>query len=296
MNSLNTYLIGDTLKSFREYKKLSVKELSEGVCTEEELISFEKEINYPDLHTLNLLLKKLNVDLAYFFNVASKSSINYSNAVIRLINRYKVDWNYIGIKEIIDKEINNPIFQTDQLKQFLQWHQGICSFYLENDLSKSLDLLYGAIDITNKNRTDFNEREIEILTSIAILFKESGNFEESIKLFKKALESLENLPDILEPRGKIRVYFGLSQPLTEIGRYDESLEYCKKGIEYCVSQELMFLLASLYYQSGENLIKLGRKSEGARYLDKALYILELQENRKFIKIVENEKDKLLNEW
>lgn len=69
MNSLNTYLIGDTLRSFREYKKLSIEELSEGVCTEEELSSFEKQVSYPDLETLNSLLRKLNVDLAYFLTL-----------------------------------------------------------------------------------------------------------------------------------------------------------------------------------------------------------------------------------
>jgi tetratricopeptide (TPR) repeat protein len=107
---------------------------------------------------------------------------------------------------------------------------------------------------------------------------------------------LENLPDILEPRGKIRIYFGLSQPLTEIGNYEESLKYCKEGIEYCLNHELMYLLSSLYYQCGENLIKLSRKEEGLQFLDKAIYILQLQENKKFIKIIENEKDKLLNRW
>lgn len=296
MNSLNTYLIGDTLRSFREYKKLSIEELSEGVCTEEALSSFEKQVSYPDLETLNSLLRKLNVDLAYFFNVASKSSINYSNAVIRLINRYKRDWDYERIQEILDKELCNPIFQTDHLRQFLIWHQGICKFYLEKNLDEALELLYEAIDITNKKREDFNEREIEILTSIAILHKESNKFEEAISIFKKALDYFESLPDILDPRGKIRVYFGLAQALTEVCQYEESLIYCKTGIEYCITHELIYLLSSLYYQTGENLIKLFRKEEGLEYLDRAIYILKVQENKKFIKIIENEKDKLLHQW
>ncbi|MEK4146974.1 hypothetical protein NST02_07900 [Robertmurraya sp. FSL W8-0741] len=296
MNSLNTYLIGDTLRSFREYKRLSIEELSEGVCTEEELSSFEKQVSYPDLETLNSLLRKLNVDLAYFFNVASKSSINYSNAVIRLINRLKRAWNYERIQEIIRNELENPIFQTDQLRQYLKWHQGICTFYLEGDLSKALEQLYEAIDITNKKREDYNEREIEILTSIALLHKESGNFEEALQLFKNSLHSLENLPDILEPRGKIRVYFGLAQTFTEIEEYEESLQYSKKGIEFCITQDLMFLLAHLYYQCGENLIKMYRKEEGIAYIEKAVYLSKLQENEKIIEIIENEKDKLLSQW
>ncbi|WP_232233728.1 helix-turn-helix domain-containing protein [Bacillus sp. J33] len=294
MMNLSEYLIGDSLKSFRQYKNLSVKELAEGICSEEELISYEKERVYPSLETLNQLANKLNIDLTYFFNIASKATINYSTAVMQIINKLKRNWNYQAINEIIQKELDNPIFQPVMLKQFLIWHQGICVFYLEDNFEKAINLLHEALDLTNSKRENLTEREVEILASIAILYKDTHQYEDAIEIFKKALNDLEKLPHILESRGKVRILFGLSQALTEIGEFEESLVYCQKGIDICIHEEILYLFANLHYQCGENYIKLGNEEIGKEHLQKSIYILQLQRNEKFIKIVKSEMEKLLN--
>ncbi|KON86236.1 hypothetical protein AF332_04940 [Sporosarcina globispora] len=292
--NLSEYLIGDSLQSFRQYKGLSVKELAEGICSEEELISFEKEKAYPRLETLNQLAGRMNIDLTYFFNIASKSAINYSTAVMQLINKHKRNWNYQAIYEIVQKELENPVFQPVMLRQFLVWHQGICVFYLENDFDKAIQLLHGALDLTNEKRVNLSEREVEILASIAILYKDMNHYMDAIAMLKKALNDLEKLPHILESRGKVRILFGLSQALTEVGEFQESLVYCKKGIDICIHEEIQYLFANLHYQSGENYIKLGNQEKGIEFLQKAIYILQLQKNDKFIQIIESEMEKLLN--
>ncbi len=291
--SLKRYLIGETLESFRQYRNLSIQDLSKDICSEDELIAFEKEKAYPSLENLDKLAERLDIDLTYFFNVATNSTINYSNAVIRIINKHKRYWNYHAIYEIVQKELTNPIFQTGALKQFLIWHQGIVVFYLENDFAKAINLLNEAINITNPNRRGLNEREIEILTSIAILCKEEENYGNAISIFKDALRNLEKLPYILEPKGKLKALFGLSQALTETEEYNESLIYCQKGIDLCINEELLYLFANFHYQAGENHIKLGNKEKGREFLNESIYILKMQKNDKFIKIIETEMEKLL---
>lgn len=292
--SLKRYLIGETLESFRQYKHLSIQELSKDICTVDELISFEREKAYPSLETLDKLARRLDIDLTYFFNIATKSTINYSNAVIRIINKHKLNWNYHAIYEIVQREIDNSIFQSDELKQFLLWHQGVSVFYLENDFAKSINLLNQAIDITNPNRSELNEREIEILTSIAILCKEEKSYNNAIAIFKDALKNLEQLPYILDAKGKLKVLFGLSQALTEIEEYNESLIYCQKGIDLCINEELLYLFANFHYQVGENHVKLGNIEKGREFLEESINILKTQKNDKFIKIIETELVKLFN--
>jgi tetratricopeptide (TPR) repeat protein len=291
--NLSEYLIGDSLQSFRQYKNMSTKELSEGICTEEELISYEKERDYPSLEILNQLLNKLSIDLTYFFNVASKSSINYSTAVMQIINKHKRTWNYEAIYEIVQKELNNPIFQPVLLKQFLLWHQGICVFYLEKDKERAISLLHQAIDLTNPKRENLSEREIEILTGIALLHKDCKDYNEAIRVMKKALKDYEKLPHTLEPKGKVRLLFGLSQSLTEVGDYKQSIFYCQKGINLCLHEETLYLCANLHYQYGENLVKLGEKEAGKEFLKKSISILQLQKNEKLITIIEQEMEKML---
>lgn len=292
--NLSEYLIGDSLQSFRQYKNMSTKELSEGICTEEELISYEKERDYPSLEILNQLLNKLSIDLTYFFNVASKSSINYSTAVMQIINKHKRTWNYEAIYEIVQKELNNPIFQPVLLKQFLLWHQGICVFYLEKDKERAISLLHQAIDLTNPKRENLSEREIEILTGIALLQKDCNNYLEAIEMMKKALSDFDKLPHILDIRGKVRLLFGISQSLTDIGKYEESLYYCKVGMDLCLHEEILYLCANLHYQYGENLVRLGQKEEGLEFINKSISILQLQRNEKLIKIVEFEMERLFS--
>jgi tetratricopeptide (TPR) repeat protein len=292
--NLSEYLIGDSLQSFRQYKNMSTKELSEGICTEEELISYEKERDYPSLEILNQLLNKLSIDLTYFFNVASKSSINYSTAVMQIINKHKRTWNYEAIYEIVQKELNNPIFQPVLLKQFLLWHQGICVFYLEKDKERAISLLHQAIDLTNPKRENLSEREIEILTSVALFHRDIEDYTEAISLLEKALNDLEKLPYVLDSRGKVKVLFGLSQTLTETGEFEKSIYFCQKGIDLCIHEEILYLSANLHYQYGDNLVQLGKVNEGKVYMQKALTILKLQKNEKFIKMVESEMENLFN--
>lgn len=285
---------GQSLHDMRIYKNLSIKQLAEGVCTEDELISFEKEKCYPRIDQLHSFAVKLNIELNYFYDLSSISSYNYTSAVSELINKYKRERNYLAILNIVESEKVNPIYKQTVPKQFLQWHEGICSYYLDKNINKANELLYNAIDLTNPSRQNLTEREIEILSSIAILQKEEKNFREAITIFLEALKNLDKLPYILDPKAKLRIFFGMSQALTEIGQYEESLHYSNKGIDLCIQFELLYLLSDFHYQSGENNIKLGRIETGKQLLYESIHLQKLQRNDKMASIIKEEMEKLLN--
>ncbi|WP_075983008.1 helix-turn-helix domain-containing protein [Bacillus massilinigeriensis] len=288
------YEIGDILKSFREYKSMTIEELADGICTVEELASFEKEKAYPTIEQLHKLGIKLNIELSYFFEVASKSTINYSTAVTQIIEKYKRERNYHAIYHIVQKEKLNPIFNIGYLKQYLLWHEGISTFYIESDLKKAISFLYEAIKITNPSKHNLNERETEILNSIAILLFESRDYKSAFPIFLEALTNLDQLPHILNPKVKIRVLFGLSQVFTQLGQYNESLIYCQQGINLCINEESLYCLNEFYYQTGENLIKLGEIEKGKASFEKCLFLLKLENKTKIISLIEKEMDKLLS--
>ncbi|MED3554239.1 hypothetical protein [Cytobacillus praedii] len=285
---------GEILHDLRIYKKLSIKELAEGICTEEELIQFEREKQYPRIDQLHNFAIKLNVDLSYFYALTSKTPHNYTTAVFNLINKYKRERNYHAIHHIIKMEEGNPLFNDTSLKQYLVWHQGICIYYLENNFNQAIEILYSAIDLTNPSRKNLTEREIEILTSIAILNSDEKNFRHSITLLVEALTNLDRLPTIIDPRSKLRVMFALSQALTYIGEFKESLKYSKKGIEHCIQYETLFLFSEFHYQTGENYIELGEKELGTNYIKTSINFLRTQNNEFLANYIEQELEKLLN--
>lgn len=288
------YPIGELLRTFREYKNLSIEDLSEGICSEEELISFEKDMSYPTIEMLHRLGKRLNIELSYFFDVASKSTINYSTAVIQIIEKYKRERHYHAIYEIIQQEKANPLFQIGNYKQYLTWHEGICTYYIHKELKTAISLLNEAISITNPKKINLTERETEILNSIALLHYEDRDFQSSLSNFLEALRNLDKLPYIFNSKVKIRVLFGLSQVYTELGQFEESLNYCQKGINLCINEESLYCFNEFHYQMGENYIKLGNIEKGKEYMKECLHLLRLEKKHNLIEIIEQEMTKLLS--
>ncbi|ESU31253.1 hypothetical protein G3A_17900 [Bacillus sp. 17376] len=291
--SLVGYNFGEILRSSRVFKGLTEAQLAEGICSEVDIIQFEKEEKYPTIDQLFKMASKLEVELNHFFDIASTDTYNYAIAVTELIKKYKRERDYAAINEIIQKEQDNPLFKHTSFNQFLVWHQGICTYYLEGDRKQSIGLLDEALNMTHQEQTGMSEREIEILTSMAIIEKDSGNLDKAVELFQNALNELTGLPQVLDSRIWLRILYGLAQALSKLERYEESLIYCSKGIDNCIYEENMYLFGELYYQTGMNYIKLGKENKGKEYLEKAVMIFKLQKNEKFVSLVTNEMEKLL---
>ncbi|MDQ0273935.1 hypothetical protein [Cytobacillus purgationiresistens] len=291
---LPEYNIGEILYSLRQNKSITIEELTKGICTKEEYERFEKESAYPTVEQLYLLGQRLQVNLVYFFSMAKKCNQNYSQLVINLINKYKRVRDYQTIYDIVLKEQHSPIFDNVQLKQFLKWHEGVCLYYLHNETEKALELLDDAIKLTNKEFKNLTESEIEILTSIAMIAYESKDYVQARNYFEQSLDELQRLPSLVDPKVKIRILFGFSQSLTEEGEYERSLTYCQQGINLCIEVELLYLLAELHYQSGENFIKLGEVKTGKHYIEKSLFLCDLTKHEKMGVLMKAELTKMIS--
>ncbi|WP_079507235.1 helix-turn-helix domain-containing protein [Mesobacillus jeotgali] len=287
------YNFGEILRSSRVFKGLTAVQLADGICSEEEIIQFEKEEKYPTIDQLFKIASKLEVELNHFFDITSTDTFNYAIAVTELIKNYKRERDYDAINEIIQKEQDNALFKHTSFKQFLVWHQGICTYYLEEDKLKSIDLLDQALAMSHHEQANMTEREIEILTSMAIIEKDSGNLDKSVELFQKALNQLTELPQVQDSSIWLRILYGLAQALSKLEKYEDSLIYCSKGIDNCIYEENMYLFGELHYQAGMNFIKLGIENKGKEYLEKAVMIFNLQKNEKYASLVKTEMEKLL---
>ncbi|WP_163099235.1 helix-turn-helix domain-containing protein [Peribacillus alkalitolerans] len=284
--------IGEILRSLREYKGLEIEELAEGICSEEDLILFEKDRIDPTIDQLYHFARKLNVEVSDFFDFASAGSLNYVSAVMNLIKKYKRERNYYAINEIVQKEKENPLFNFPSSRQFLLWHEAICFYYLseagQRDKDYSIERLYEAIEITNPTKKGLTEREIEILMAIALIEKEAQNFEKAISLLKEVLEYMEHLPSLADPHVRLRALFGIAQSLSRIGEYEESLIFSEKGIDQCINDEVLYLFGEFLYQTGLNHVKNGNLGKGKEYYTKSLSVFELQNNENLGNIVKND--------
>lgn len=290
---MEEYSFGDVLQTLRKNKKFTIREISEGICTENEYSLFEREKQYPTLDQLYLIAEKLGTNLADIIKMITKNNDNYVKLIIDLINKYKREREYEKVFQITQKEKNSHIFSSNKLKQFLIWNEGICYYYLHDEPEKAVETLYEAIDLTNPQRKSLNESEIEILTSIAMIIYETKDYRKAISTFIIALRELESLPTLLEPKVKLRILFGLSQALTDNEQYEESLNYSLRGINLCIEEELLYLFAEFHYQSGENYLKLGEREKGKDYVEESIHLCYLTKQTKMGQIIEKELEKLL---
>ncbi|MCJ8008538.1 helix-turn-helix domain-containing protein [Lederbergia wuyishanensis] len=297
--SENFLNIGEILQSLRVNKGIALEELAEDICSVEELDLMEKNKQVPTIDQLFMLANKLNVKLSDFFDFTSADSASYVSAVSGLINKYKRERNYKAIDEIVQREKVNPLFNFPSSQQFLLWNEAICLYYLSEpqirDKETSVKMLNEALDITNPLRKGLSEREIEIKMSIAIIEKDHMNFEGAITILKEILEDIDKFPALAEPQIRLRALFGLSQSLSRLNKFEESLIYSEKGIKQCINDEVLYLLGEFLYQSASNNLALDNKKLGIDYLNKALNIFKLQENHAFSNFVENELEKLSKE-
>ncbi|EWG08596.1 helix-turn-helix domain-containing protein [Cytobacillus firmus] len=290
---MEEYSFGEVLQTLRKNKKFTIREISEGICTDNEYSLFEREKKYPTLDQLYLIAEKLGNNLADIMKMITKSNDNYVKLIIDLINKYKREREYEKVFQITQKEKNSHIFSSNKLKQFLLWNEGICYYYLHDEPEKAVETLYEAIDLTNPQRKSLNESEIEILTSIAMIIYETKDYRKAISTFIIALRDLESLPTLLEPKVKLRILFGLSQALTDNEQYEESLNYSLRGINLCIEEELLYLFAEFHYQSGENYLKLGERDKGKTYVEESIHLCYLTKQTKMGQIIEKELEKML---
>lgn len=286
--------IGHVIRGLRKSLNLSQQQLAEGICTQAQISKIENSNEIPSSLILYKLSRKLGVDMNYFFEIAETPRLDYVRDVYKMMRFFIRERDYESVSHIVKQEKRNPLFRSVNHRQFFLWHEGICDFYLNKDLTSAVAKIKDALSLTYSNsRVLMKEREIEIGNSLAILYKEQGKYEQSLGLYNKLIDSMKALDDLKDETIQLRIYYGIAKAHTDLGNYQKSLVYCQKGIQKALKMETMYLLGELYFQSGSNYYRMGDAESGAPYIKKCLTIFNLQGKKEMIRFVEELEGKLL---
>lgn len=285
MDFLENKEIGNKIKLLRKRARLTQKQLAEGICTQAQISNIEKGVLNPSSNIIYGISEKLRVDTNSFFNKNKTFQNEHVDSVKKIIRKLIRSRDYKSLSYVIQTEKDNPLFQNDENKQFMLWHEGICDYYLEKDVTLALKKIEGALNI----KAPHKERMAEIMNSLAIIYNEEGDYEEALLRYRKAIELLDNNIEVINNHVKIRVFYGMSKCLTDMKKHSESLEFSEKGKALCIEGQTLYLLGELIYQTGLNYFKLGHKELGFSHYDKAYMLFKLQNNQKFADIVAYEK-------
>ncbi|WP_171038260.1 helix-turn-helix domain-containing protein [Aquibacillus sediminis] len=283
------YKLSEAIKRLRKELKMTQKQLAEGICTQAQISKLENQEELPSSITLYQIAQKLEVDVEYFFREIDNERIDYIEEVQSLARKYIRNKNYPLLKELIDDEFKNDLFQSNkEYQQFLLWHKGICIYYIEKNKSKSLETLNEAIALTHdQQRKFYTEREIEILNSIAIIYNEEKDFVQSLQLYEEAIYYIEKLPKLKDITIYLRLLYGAAKQQLKLDNIQKSLSFSEKGIHLCRNNESLYLLGELYYEKARCLAKRD-DPEAETFFQKSMQIFTVEDKLPYVKIVNEE--------
>lgn len=276
--------LGETINSIRMKLDINQKQLAEGICSQSQISKIESGEISPYIHTLIKISKKLGINPSYFINQVYKDQfefIAHSKELVREAIRKK---DYKEVKRLIGKFEKHKCFQEIEEVQFLEWHKGIVTYYLDQNFTRSIEILEDTFQL--KDSIQHTEQDIQILNSLAIIYSEEQQWENAKHTFIEAIEVYKKSIFITDTSILVRLYYNLGKLLYEAEEYKESLVYCDKGIAHCKQYHSNYLFGELLYQKGMNLLKLDGQSAGQVFLEESLFLFKLldkEQNYEFVK-------------
>ncbi|MGD7050743.1 helix-turn-helix transcriptional regulator [Rossellomorea marisflavi] len=280
-------VIGKKIKELRKAIGITQGELAEGICTQALISRIEKGDIYPSATVLYRISQRLGVDVNYFFEIGSTERHDYIKDVERQFHTYRFNLQYEDMIKLIKKEEQNPLFTTNkENKQLLEWNKAIYVSEVEGDKEKAIGMVRAAIKLTEDPKRAMTEREMRLQITLGDMMALLEKYEEALKVYGKALEVAKHNPYLQDKSIKTRIYYHTARVITRLGDYDQSIEYCRRGLKWTISEERLYGIAQLYYQIGYNF-ELKREYDTAlTYYQKGRNYFHIQKNTRFVAFID----------
>jgi transcriptional regulator with XRE-family HTH domain len=269
--------IGLVIKDLRTSTGMSQMVLCNGICSQSQLSKIESGEALPLAVTLYLLSNRLGVTVNHLFDMTADGRLDYVLDVKQKIRKLVRAKDYQSVFTTVQKEEGNPNFMKNlSNRQFLLWHKGVSIFYIKKDTNGAFSSLNEALALTKSSGRFLTEQEISIMNSMGVIHFDIGNFQDSIRILKKAAKNVNRAPGhTYSLQLKIRMLFNLARSLTEEKEHEEAISLCKKGIQLSLQNESLYLLGELNYYTSFNYILSGEAEKGKPFLDQAVTIFKM---------------------
>lgn len=283
--------IGAVIKSLRQERGMTQKELCHDICVQSNYTRIEKGESEPTLNILYLLVNRLGLKFDTFLQMTRSDDVEYAeetiDEIVRLIRLERFQEAYDLIKE----EKKNPaIKNTPEYLQALIWHESTCLVRVKHSPEEGIALAKEALSLS-PSTYHHTETEINILNSIAVFYNDMRQLEIANQYFQKALDAYERLtrPKDEKVLTRILVNWGIcnhfSDPSTSLKKYNQ-------GIDNCIKNNQMYCLGHLYMSAGDLYTISGEKDLALDYNYKALHIFEIQNNPKYDHLVKTTQEQI----
>lgn len=266
MNQIN-WSLGNTIKSIRQRRNISLQELSHGVCSVTTLSRIEANQREPDMLMASTLLERLGYHLEKYELYTSPIEFEQYNQ--RLEIHQLLEQN--KLPEMLDKlktyeeqvDLCNPL-----QKQFVKGMYG--AFFLKSkEFQKALSYLQEALSLTlvdwrNFSLVSFNE--LEILINLANLYDLTENFLDATYLKTSLLSYWNKNPNyrLQAPLFYIKTVLVLLPYFYKLNTFQEGLTLCEGALVNLGSTNNLFHWCDILHWKGKYLEKLKDNSTDSK--------------------------------
>ena len=248
------------IKYTRKYLNMTQEELAEGICDSVTLARYENGSLNPSDAKFFLLMQKMGISgEKYMIPVQNRKEV-HEIKMKEILYALEIE-DYQEVKKGIEALKEDSDFSMECVEN--QQYIGRIELILDDVAGKLTNREYikkleEILKLTfagyNENHFPvyrlFTENEVLIISNIARQYAEMGNREKAIHIYYNLEEYFQTGVVVNDYKPRYLELVNLSNLLGLSGRYEESMEICKRGIQWLLRYGKSNYLYNFYYNMG----------------------------------------------
>ncbi|WP_413517947.1 helix-turn-helix domain-containing protein [Carnobacterium maltaromaticum] len=281
--------IGDVVKEARKAKRMTQKELANGICTQATVSNLENNNSVPAVRTLLAIGERLKIDfsdLSEYLPVSENGHRELFYQVKELFKKLK----YKEAKDLLLKKIKvKDLTESIDVKEY-NYYMGMASLMGDQNFSDA----HYHFNLSMQASTNKNVDILDSLTTngIAVAYFMANELDKSKYYFEKSLAQLEEIrkadvqfSDVAE---SIKIYYNSAKYYSAVKNYTKAIELCSAGIKLQKEDGSIHGLELLLYEKGINLCKQGKIEDAGHVFYLAVALCELNDRKDLIQTIKKD--------
>ncbi|MCR5667997.1 MAG: helix-turn-helix domain-containing protein [Lachnospiraceae bacterium] len=259
------------IKYSRVFNKMTQEKLAEEICEPETINRYETGILDPSQFNYYLMMQRLGEHVETYKipgDFISFELVNLRKRIKKLVEEGRYDEvreENVKYKELMDDSVDNIQF-VERIDAIIDCNKELisrdeCIEKLVNTLRRSYPDF--SFDNLNKGRL-YSETELLVINSLIIELWQNDDIDLAIDLCEKMESCFDNSLIKNDTREREKLLLNYSNILGLNGRYEDSIEVCKKGIIYINENKRCNYLFNFYFNIGWNLEQIAEKGGKTR--------------------------------
>lgn len=279
--------IGKVIHMLRKHKRISRKQLCEGICSEKQLYRIETLQNIPTIYIVQQLSYRLGENLAEYLPFSFCDDPVYVTHEINKIETYYLNRSYKDVLRCID-EFDKYHCKFIEIKQLISWYEiiaksneGIITLSHKDLLDLlSLSTEKSVPDLCNGFMTD---NQLRIVHSIISLHCKMNDFQKAKTLLIPLIQNLSNIYYSKNISIYLQLLYNFSKIYFLEKDYSNSIYTANTGISSCKQNNFLYILPDFYYISGQCYEAMGEINKAITSFRNFILLYDIQGHNKHSK-------------